>query len=682
MRLILFLFFLFLVCWGGVGFAENVFDDVVFHVDFGGLNVDDEAGDMSIGTARGIEFVRIAKLPNGNGIGACFKGNSVIDYGLGAKNELKIEGAFTYRIRVKFSDTKGERFIMGRFGNAPVSFLTLFRGFPHGHISLGKNHFGGASSGAYCRVGKFYDIFFRFQPKGKKVKGFLKTSVYESGTGTLVGESIKWPSEYAKIRDAKTPFTVGGAGDYDGLCGIVEQINVWRRAISGQEMRDVVTKEFYVKVADKRTKEILKGVGGECKCIGRKKHERIYDERASRRWHDWVDRRKEFPTIAWGYFQRYKGTVGEYEMYKGAGLSIVIAPLGTEPNAAKVGLETLIGHWGENDKYLKLHYHSDRLREFVEYGKEHVSVTGYLLSDEAKSVDEFRKLGKAFEYIYEHDKRSLPINTLMSYPFSIGGGFEKYIEEYMRIVKPAVLLTTGYVLYKEGITNENRFYAIHEVLREKALEADIGHMGFVLNVRHGPYRQASESDLYWQVNSLLAYGVKGIWYYNYRITSKAYGEGLVRGLDGKPTQIYYYVREINRRLNKIWPVFKKLKSVGVFHTGGRVPTGARKYERGCVEGIKELKGDRFIVGQFSNVCDEDDKSVYVMFVNKRFGAGKGADDVSVRGELEFSVVDDYPLISKYDADKGKWVKLRAKKGKYVLKFRGGEGILVRFEKKI
>ncbi len=679
----LMLFFLIFVYWSGIGFAQNVFDDVVFHVDFGGLNVDDRAGDISRGVAKEIKFVKVAKLPNGNGIGACFRGDSVIDYGLGAKNELKIEGSFTYHIRVKFSDTKGEQFIMGRFGDAPVSFLTLFRGFPHGHISLGKNHFGGASSGVYCKVGRFYDIFFRFEPKSEGVSGFLRTSVYDTRSGKFLGESIPWPSHYKKIRNADTHFTVGKSKDYDGLCGVVEQINVWRRALSKEEMKEVVCKECGKKwgesgSAEKERSKISDSL--KCMCMGVKREKRIYDKRASERWHRWVASQKEFPTVAWGYFQRYKGTVEEYKVYRDANLSIVIAPVSSERNAAKVGLETLIGHWGEDDRYLKLHYHPEKLVQFVEYGKAHKSVTGYLLSDEAKSKEEFVKLGDAFKYIYENDTRNLPINTLMSYPFSIGGGFEKYIETYMRIVKPAVLLTTGYVLYKDGVTNENRFYAINEVLREKALEGDIGHMGFVLVTKHGPYRQASESDLYWQVNSLLAYGAKGIWYYNYRIKpSGSYSDGLVRDKDDTPTEDYYYVRGINKGLDELWQIWKKLKSVCVYHTSDCVPTGARGYVDGCIEGIENLVGSRFVIGQFANCVDRNDKDVYVMFVNKRFGANKKADDVTLKADLQFTVSGKYGGVYGYDMVRGKWGKLAGAEGRYKLSFNGGEGKLIKLE---
>ena len=198
-------------------------------------------------------------------------------------------------------------------------------------------------------------------------------------------------------------------------------------------------------------------------------------------------------------------------------------------------------------------------------------------------------------------------------------------------------------------------------------------MGFALVTEHGDYREASESDLYWQVYNLVAYGAKGIWYYNYKISDVGFGNGLVDDSDDSPYTTYFYAQSVNDELHNLWPALKPLRSVGVFHTG-TLPTGTTAYTNGSITGITTLSDadNKLLVSEFENMDDTADDDVYVMFVNKQNGAGLDVDDASLSNTVIFTVDGAYSYVYKYDPATGNLVAVSSP-----ITLGGGEGVLLR-----
>ena len=402
---------------------------------------------------------------------------------------------------------------------------------------------------------------------------------------------------------------------------------------------------------------------------------------ASQRWHDWRRSRTRFPIAAWSYFQRYPGTLAEYEIYAGANLTMVQTPLEQAPNAKAAGLDLIVGSWQQ--LHLKDEQAWERCVAFPTH--EDHRVAAYGLEDEPHP-NEFEGLRQVCEHIYRHDQRgAIPIIDLFpnwAVPHSrFNMSYKTYVDTFIETVRPSVLLHCHYGIMADGSTRDV-YYENMELFRSKALEHDIGLMGFVLIAAHGKasrpfqhYRSPSESDLRWQVYSHLAYGAQAIWYYNYRIEAKGFGEGLVLGKTGTPTEVYPLVRAVNAELLAIGPTLLKLRSTHVVHTNPDIPKGAKPYVAGRLKSLGAFEGRGFLVGEFENV-DEKTSDVYVMLVNKRHEARTRSRDLTATAV--FKPRPPFTHVYRYDARTGKPVELSRDASGYRIEIDGGHGVLLRF----
>lgn len=413
---------------------------------------------------------------------------------------------------------------------------------------------------------------------------------------------------------------------------------------------------------------------------------------ASARWHNWRKQwANEFPTAAWAYFSKYNGSIEEYTIYKNAGLSMVQAPLSQYSNAVSAGLRVVSGGWE------KLYENESKLDQYIAFPSANdASTAGYNLVDEPKPSD-FANLKTAVARIYQTDRRkAIPIMTMLpnwAVPFGrFGMTYEDFVSSFVAQTNPAVMLSTHYPVLCTGDRPE--YYQNIEQFRNHALAKNIGLMGFVLATPHNNktntsmcYRLPSESDIYWQVYSMIAYGAQGIWYYNYRIENNNnnynFGEGLVLHATGQPNPLLYpHVRAANNELHKLAPVLMKLQSVKVSHlhdNGAQVPEATTKYADGMITGINRISGDNFIVSEFKNQDDLSDESPYIMLVNKRHAANTAAADL--RANVTIIPGAAYGYVYQYNPENGNLEPLKGSSGQYTINVPGGHGRLVKISKK-
>jgi hypothetical protein len=731
-RLIMSLFgVLLVVCTPAALMAAHPLQDAIFHADFAADFNDTHGPDISTADySWGANLVDVmTPMENSDGKGVEFSSSaSMIKYGLGANDELRLQGALTYHCRVKFDRNQGWDFIMGRWGNADaaqskrISYIILpgdagvIQGAFEKVNGTGYNVTGYQSPSTTIQTGVFYDVFFDFRPKIGDDLGNFHTTVINAETGALVWRSAEWFTGITGLWvDDGVPFTIGGryygtltASSYynstEPMDGVMEQVNVWNRDLTLAEMQLMATEESgpWIEPEPQNNSAADLDFDGTVDSLDLKLlaadwlgcsdpfdvncgYDDYEKQRASEAWNAWRKNFDGFPIAAWGYFQRY-GTepAAEYTMYKNANLTMVMAPLGTEADAVAAGLKTIIGLWNDDDTYEDLHMDMDKLASYVSYGD--ANVVGYMLCDEPSSRWEMEKIGYASNYVYVNDRRdAIPMVDILPYPYDMGlgsvswgGEFSpEYMQLYIDLAHPSMLLTDCYVIYYDGTTNEERFYNNYEIVREKTLANDIGFMGFVLNTEHGDYREASESDIYWQTYSLLAYGAKGYFYYNYRITSTAFEDGLVTESTGQPTSTYYYAQSVNGEVLNIGSVLMSLESTGVYHTGSGLPSMVTSYTNGSVTGLDSFSGSDFVIGEFENMDDDSDDDVYVMVVNKKHGAFMSVNSSSLLSTASLNVDSAYPYVYKYDTS-GNLQQLTGSNGNYSLTdVGGGQGILLR-----
>jgi len=176
-------------------------------------------------------------------------------------------------------------------------------------------------------------------------------------------------------------------------------------------------------------------------------------------------------------------------------------------------------------------------------------------------------------------------------------------------VKPKLLCYDHYALF-EGVERDG-YFANMETIRRSALKYDAA-MGFILQCTpHGTYRDPSETDLRWQVNTALAYGCRAILYFTY-FTPTDPAANFHNGIldpSGKRTVHYDMAKKINGELKALIPTLVQLKSTGVFHTGP-VPSGCVALPADAP--VQVRAGGPVMIGMFQH----NDGSQWAIIVNR------------------------------------------------------------------
>ncbi|QDU33272.1 hypothetical protein KS4_13170 [Poriferisphaera corsica] len=416
---------------------------------------------------------------------------------------------------------------------------------------------------------------------------------------------------------------------------------------------------------------------------------------SSARWNQWLaNRQGALPISAWSYFDRYGGTVSEYETYRNAGLTMANVPRlligGSTHQVANAETANVGIILGQSES---LHLNESKLINTVNFANNNsYNVIGYTLKDEPEP-DQFSALRQAHNYIYENDPDALPIcNILPNYAWSYGRpekygiDYEGYVQKYIDEVQPAVIGHTHYALLEDG-TDRTDFYSNLELFRDKSLENGIGLFGFVLVTDHwaGPYRRASGSDIRWQAYSHMAYGAKGLYYYNYRIDDSRFGEGIVDHVNGQPTDLYNLVQNTNDKAFVLGDELLKLNSIGVYHTGkitdNTIPDDTTRYTTSVDSPFDRFWGQEFLHGVFEA---DDAASIdrYILLVNKRHGKDMNITSLA-RGTAYFTIDDMYDTVFILNPLTGNEEILAAhgvynNKDLYQIILDGGDAALIRF----
>ncbi len=237
--------------------TPEIFADAVLHVTF----ANDQPADLSTGnisvpvTATALTYTtNLPVMANSDGKAAVFDGtNSFLSYGLGAANELKIETAQTYHVRVRYDAAKlllgrPEQWIMGRFrsttqgNNTRVTSLTTpAAGVGSTAVTINSGYspngtgYTAITSPAVVRGGIFYDLFVRINPGVAFTQTIVNAELGEQVYNTTLAMTA------LALFDADSPFDVGNRtmASTVPFAGEIEQLNVWNRVLSNDEVLTV-----------------------------------------------------------------------------------------------------------------------------------------------------------------------------------------------------------------------------------------------------------------------------------------------------------------------------------------------------------------------------------------------------------------------------------------------------------
>lgn len=305
----------------------------------------------------------------------------------------------------------------------------------------------------------------------------------------------------------------------------------------------------------------------------------------------------------------------------------------------------------------------------ADYSK-HPALWGYCVGDEPNS-SRFILYGTIAKYLLSKDPKHIPyINLFPTYASRKQLGnptYEHHVDEYLRVVRPKILSFDHYPLLIDGHDRPD-YFANLEIIRRQGIKHKTPFVSTPMSLPHQGYRDPSENELRWQVNTALAYGSRGIVWFTYTTPPWGYTLSPSNALiapDGSRDRKYYEIKQINAELKKLAPTIMRLSSVAVYHTAP-VPDGAKPLPE---DGLIAIDGGQFVLGQFNS--DRGEK--YAMIVNRDHGK-------SATARLSFSRKVTLCEVSRKTGrlraipvveDGGKWV--------WRYRFRGGEGRLLRID---
>ena len=197
---------------------------------------------------------------------------------------------------------------------------------------------------------------------------------------------------------------------------------------------------------------------------------------------------------------------------------------------------------------------------------------------------------------------------------SIGSSYESYWNNVIQDTNPKVLSFDDYPFNKAGedAANAGGYFRSLTVARQKSLDHNLPFWAYVQ--AGGDFRddsddsatnadkQPSEAETYWNVNTALAYGAKGIeWFtliqpdhFSNDSTSSSghdYTRNGLIGADGVTKTPYYaYAQRINKHIAAIDEVLMKSVSTGLIATGGYARSETTEGGTALITGTEKLTG--------------------------------------------------------------------------------------------
>ncbi len=266
------------------------------------------------------------------------------------------------------------------------------------------------------------------------------------------------------------------------------------------------------------------------------------------------------------------------------------------------------------------------VRAICEDYKDYPALHSYLIHDEPDTTH-FERLKKIVDAFKRYDPDHLPyINLFPNYASSKQLGtdsYEDYVAQFMEIVSPDLLCYDHYHLFKKiskdfkltdapdsfeaqvyaaSISRNEKcgFYNNLEIIRNNGLKYNVPYMLIVLLVEHGPYRNLTKEELYFEVWQALAYGCSALSYYSYwelpRHTN--YNNGIISA-DGKRCPHYWDAKEINNRIAAIGNRIALTRSEKVFYVGeSNIKEDVTPFTP--YRSIENISGDMLTVGFFED----------------------------------------------------------------------------------
>ena len=324
----------------------------------------------------------------------------------------------------------------------------------------------------------------------------------------------------------------------------------------------------------------------------------------------------EFPILAWfSILPESNLTPERYEEMRNAGFNISFSHFSTAEQLEK-GLQACRG---TGVKIMATCKELEKeTAETVNRFKNDPMLAGWFLRDEP-TVHGFAELREFRDRVYAADTtHTVYLNLLPSIVNPKDLGTKDYEEYAQRFVDEVALPQISYDFYPivdEGgkIHVRPQFYENLEVVRKVALRNGMPFWAFVLSTAHDPYPLPTATHMRLEAFSALAYGAQCIQYFTYwtPIGTVWNFHNAPIAKDGRRTHVYYLIKDLNREIQNLAPVFLGAEAAGVWHTGS-IPQGTTQLQTLPAPFTRvEADGQGVLVSHLVN-----GKRQYLMIVNR------------------------------------------------------------------
>ncbi len=329
-------------------------------------------------------------------------------------------------------------------------------------------------------------------------------------------------------------------------------------------------------------------------------------------------------------------------------------------DADRYGLKLLTR---DHDVQNALNKSDNELRKLAEKYKDLPGFGGFFIIDEPYNPSPYARAENIFREICPDAYVNVNFLPAAAYPS---------LDVYMRqLCDYGGLLTYGgtlsldaYCFGLDGGVNEHGLFTNYNTLREAGLYTNTNTAVYVQSVgMAGSYRRPSGSDLRYNMMAALAYGIKEIKFFTWGTPTADEGDytEAILDRDNKPTDLYYEVVKINKKIHAIGTHLAACDATYVYHS--------RNKTNGAYEIIPK---DFFVQAGNADVIlsmmeERKGDGEYVFAVNKDFGKEQTV-------TLTFTGMTKVYLVSD---ESGELTETSLKDGALTLTLAAGDGVLIK-----
>ena len=286
---------------------------------------------------------------------------------------------------------------------------------------------------------------------------------------------------------------------------------------------------------------------------------------------------ERIPIIAWSGPPSNETTVERYRELAECGFTHNYSGFS---NADAMAKALDVAHAAGVKQFVSIPELANAPEETAKRFKSHPALAGYYLRDEPSAGD-FPALATWMKRIQAVDAaHPCYVNLFPNYANAAQLGtptYQAHVAKYVAEVPAPFISFDHYPVVGDRLRGE--WYENLEIISSAAREAKKPFWAFALAVAHGPYPVATLEHLRLQAFSNLAYGAQAIQHFTYwtvKSTDWNFHEGPI-GLDGKRTAVFDRVKQVNREVQAVAPIFLNATVLGVGHTPP-LPAGTRAYQ--------------------------------------------------------------------------------------------------------